>query len=823
MPASRRWAALAVLLSGTFLANLDVFIVVVALPAIHAQLGATAGEQQLVLAGYELVYAVGLITGGRLGDVYGRFRVFGLGMGLFTVASVCCALAPAAELLVGARLLQGAGTALLVPQVYSLVQGLFEPSERARAFAATGAVMGAGAVGGQLIGGFVISADVLGLGWRAVFWVNIPIGVAALVALPVVLCGADRGTARPGLDLCGVALAGVTLFVFTLPLVLGRDWAWPWWMVLLLAASVPLATVFIGHELRVETSGRDPLMPVSLLRRPGFGWGLGLTAMFNSGLTVFFWLLALDLQQGRGMNAFGTGVAMLPLAAAFAVTSLLAPRLSRGDNERVLVIGAALAGLGYLATAAAAATTACLPLLLGALTLVGAGQGLVITPMLGVVLRTVPGEQSGAGAGLVATAQQLGAALGVCLFGLLFYGTLGRIGIQAAFGLTVTTFTLTALTAAVMTCHMRRAAGRPGSRPPSALSATKHPERSIREELPVSTTIAAPAVFETELFPMVATTIDTAIEAHTSAYNELGRAVRTLARDARCDANNAYSLPLLVCAAETGYPNPALPVAAVHSLWWQAANLFDDIADDEGTEQLYGLSTGAALMAALELGHALPVRIVSELPVPEPMRAQLLNDFFAGWTGTNDGQIRDILHRADTSEPEAVLTTYRHKSSSAYVMATTMAARLAGADKTQVGLWRKFATELGLLCQFRNDQEDLDTGRLEDLKNQTATYLLVALLDSLSGADKTAVLSHLQHAGDYGEARQLVLDRMLHPQILRPYLDHVERIRTATHHTLGSLRGIPAYIDELRRRVEIAAHPSPLFTQALADPDATPA
>lgn len=454
-PSSRRWAALTVVLSGTFLANLDVFIVVVALPAIHAQLGATAAEQQLVLAGYQLVYAVGLITGGRLGDVYGRFRVFGVGMGLFTLASVGCALSPSAGVLVGARLLQGLGTALLVPQVYGLVQGVFEPRDRARAFAATGAVMGAGAVGGQLIGGLVISTDVLGLGWRAVFWVNLPIGVAALAALPVVMRGDDRGTARPRQDLLGVVLAGATLFAFTLPLVLGRDMAWPWWMLALLVASVPLAAVFVDHESRLEARGRDPLLPVSLLRRSGFGWGLGLTAVFNSGLTVFFWLLALDLAQDRGLNAFDTGAAMLPLTVSFVAASVLAPRFSRRHDAGVLIIGALLTGLGYLATVATA--EAALPLLLGALALVGAGLGLVITPMLGAVLRTVPREQAGAGAGLVTTAQELGAALGVCLFGLAFSSILAGNGFPVAFRLTVAALTLTAIAAALIVHHMFRA------------------------------------------------------------------------------------------------------------------------------------------------------------------------------------------------------------------------------------------------------------------------------------------------------------------------------------------------------------------------------
>ncbi|MBO0804406.1 MAG: MFS transporter, partial [Nocardiopsaceae bacterium] len=193
----RRWAGFAVALSGTFLANVTVFIVVVALPSIGSQLGASGAQQQLILAGYELVYAIGVVPGGRLGDAFGQFRVFGAGMGLFIVASAGCALAPSATLLVGARLVQAAGTALIVPQVYSLARTLFGSRERARAFALAGVVMGAGAIAGQALGGLLISVDPFGMGWRVIFWLNLPVGAAALALLPAVAVRARRA-ASPG-------------------------------------------------------------------------------------------------------------------------------------------------------------------------------------------------------------------------------------------------------------------------------------------------------------------------------------------------------------------------------------------------------------------------------------------------------------------------------------------------------------------------------------------------------------------------------------------------------------------------------------------------
>lgn len=441
--APRKWTAFAVVLAGTFLANMTVFIVVVALPSIGSQLGASGAQQQLILAGYELVYAVGLISGGRLGDLHGPFRVFGTGMAVFTLASAGCALAPSAMLLVAARLVQGAGTALLVPQVYSLARSLFGDRERPRAFALIGVVMGAGVIAGQAAGGLLVTADPLGLGWRSVFWVNLPVGAAALAVLPAVASRTRRPVARTEADLPGMTLAGLALFLLVLPLVMGRDWSWPWWTAVMLLASVPLGWLFIRRQRRMEADGRSPLVPPSLMRRAGVGQGLAMIAVFNSGLTVFFWLLALYLQQSRGLDAAGTGLAMVPLALAFIAASLLAPCLFPGRSGRVVILGAVVTALGYAAVAAVPVPP--MPVLGAILAVTGTGMGLAITPMLGIALHPVPERQAGAGAGLAATAQQMGAALGVCLFGLIFYGTPGTTA--TAFRVTVAALPATALAA----------------------------------------------------------------------------------------------------------------------------------------------------------------------------------------------------------------------------------------------------------------------------------------------------------------------------------------------------------------------------------------
>lgn len=443
---TRGWAGFAVVLSGTFLANVTVFIVVVALPSIGAQLGASGAQQQLILAGYELVYALGVIPGGRLGDSYGQFRVFGAGMAVFTLASAGCALAPTATLLVIGRLAQATGTALLVPQVYSLARTLFGGRDRARAFALAGVVMGAGAIAGQVIGGLLVTEDPFGIGWPVIFWMNLPVGGAALAVLPFAAVRTRRMPARGGLDLPGTAGAALTLFAIVLPLTMGHDWGWPWWTAPTLLASVPLAAVFTRRQRRLESSGLAPLVPPSLLRQPGVGWGLAMTALFGSGITAFFWLLALDLQTGRGLDAAGSGLMMLPLALLFAAASLTAPRLFPSRPERVVVIGTVVTAFGYLAMAFFAEPP--LAALAVALAVIGAGQGLAITPMLSVTLRAVPGSQAGAGAGLVVTAQQVGAALGVCLFGLVFYSTGGTV--TGEFRATMAVLPVTALGSALI-------------------------------------------------------------------------------------------------------------------------------------------------------------------------------------------------------------------------------------------------------------------------------------------------------------------------------------------------------------------------------------
>ncbi|MBO8194967.1 MFS transporter, partial [Streptomyces oryzae] len=380
-----------------------------------------------------------VVAGGRLGDAFGSFRVFGVGMTLFTAASTVCGLAPAADLLVVARLLQGAGTALMVPQVYRAAQTLFRGErERRTVFAVIGAAMGVGAVSGQLVGGWVLAADVAGLGWRAVFLVNVPVGVAALALLPWVsgVSGADRHPApsaaaplgvrrRADLDLVGTAVAVAVLGLCTVPLAVGRELGYPWWCRLCLVAALPLGAAFLRYERRVERRGRTPMLPPRLLRSAGFRRGMALLALINSGVTSFLLVLGLLLQEGLEWGPLRTGAGLLPAAGSFALASLLAPGLARlTSDRRLLCLAAAVACAGY-AMCAVSAWCGALPWLMTALGVAGGGMGCFLAPALAMTLRTVAPADSGAASGVIASVQQLGAALGVCVFGAVFFTLTG--------------------------------------------------------------------------------------------------------------------------------------------------------------------------------------------------------------------------------------------------------------------------------------------------------------------------------------------------------------------------------------------------------------
>ncbi|MGW5350797.1 MFS transporter [Streptomyces sp. NPDC004031] len=425
--AGRPGLGLPVLLAATFMTSLDLFIVNVAIPAVQGDLHAGTAAIQWVVAGFALAVATGLITAGRLGDIHGRRRMFMLGLALFTATSAACGLAPTSGSLVAARVCQGLSAALMGPQVLAILQTEWKGRAQARAFGMYGMTMGVGAVFGQLIGGLLIKADVLGLGWRACFLINVPIGLLALAVAPRALAE-SRAPRRPRLDITGVALSTAATVALVLPLIQGRALGWPAWTWACLAGSVVLFAAFVAHQRRVGAAGGDPVLDIALFRQRGFSAGAVAQLVFWSGQGSFFLVLALYLQAGRGLQALTSGVVFVAIGAGYLLTSTTAHRIAERLGSRTVPAGALAmaAGLGALwAAVHASGTTGSLWELVPGLFLDGVGMGLVIAPLTHTALGTVPAHLVGAASGVVATIQQVSGALGIALIGIVFYGAVG--------------------------------------------------------------------------------------------------------------------------------------------------------------------------------------------------------------------------------------------------------------------------------------------------------------------------------------------------------------------------------------------------------------
>ena len=428
-------AGLVTLLSAVFLAMTDFFVVNVALADIGRDLSASTSALELVVAGYAVAYALGLVIGGRLGDALGRRRVFLAGMAAFTVFSALCGLAWSSGSLVAFRVLQGLSSAAMVPQVLATLQATTTGPARARALSAFGATGGLAAVFGQLGGGLIVAADLLGTGWRPVFLLNVPVGVVALVAAARVL--PDTRSDRPaGVDLVGTALLGATVLALLVPLVEGRSQGWPVWGWVSLALSVPLAAGLLAFEGRREASGRVPLLPPSLLRLDGIKRGLGIALPFFTGFGGFMFVYAELTQVVLGWSALRAGLAITPMAVGFLGASLSTSRLVPRWGRSVITTGGALQGVGLvvLALTVWSAGADLTPALLApGMLLAGTGQALVMSPLIGVVLADVPAHAAGAGAGLFSTLQQSALALGVAVYGTVFLELLPRLGSAEAY------------------------------------------------------------------------------------------------------------------------------------------------------------------------------------------------------------------------------------------------------------------------------------------------------------------------------------------------------------------------------------------------------
>lgn len=414
--------ALMTVLLGVLLPIVDFFIVNVALPTMAGDLKASSATLELVVSGYATTYAVFLVIGGRIGDAGGRRRVFILGIAAFTVASLLCGLAPTAGWLVAARILQGAAAALVVPQTLATIQATGDAMSRARALGWYGATAGIAAVAGQALGGLLVSADIAGSQWRPIFLVNVPIGLVAMVmAARFVPETRAQRVARP--DLPGAALLAAAVVSLLIPLTEGRALHWPWWSWLLLASTPGWVAGFVQVERSRERSGRDPLVPPSLLRHRSMRRGLLLAAPFFAGFGAFMFVYALTAQGALGYSAVKAGLALTPMAVAFLVASLQIARLVVRWGRTVITVGGLiqLAGLLLLIATLEQTWPHTSPWdLLPSFTVMGFGQGLTMPSLIRVVLSEVPVESAGAGGGVFTTMQQLSLAIGVASLGSLY-------------------------------------------------------------------------------------------------------------------------------------------------------------------------------------------------------------------------------------------------------------------------------------------------------------------------------------------------------------------------------------------------------------------
>jgi EmrB/QacA subfamily drug resistance transporter len=438
-------------MAGTFMIVLDFFVVNVALPSMQQDLQASTSGVEWVVAGYGLTFATFLITAGRIGDLVGRRRTFSVGLGLFTLSSLACGLAPNESVLIAARLVQGIAAALISPNVLAIIGVAYQGTSRIQALTVYGMVMGFAAASAQLIGGALVQADLAGLGWRTVFLINLPVGLAGILLAPMHL--PESRSAGSRVDLTGTLLVSLGLAALLLPLVEGRQQGFPEWTWLSLGAAPLILGVFVAHQLRLSRRGGGPLLEPRLFRERSFSAGLLTQLAFWSGMASFFVVLALYLQQGRGLNALQAGLVFTILAGAYLVTSLRAPRLTLRYGRRVILVGALTLAGGYallLAGVAAASTETWVLDLAPGLLLAGAGMGLCITPLVATVLSNVPGQYAGAASGTLSTVQQLGNALGVAITGLLFFGSLAR-GYAYAFELSLAEFVVLLLLVAALT------------------------------------------------------------------------------------------------------------------------------------------------------------------------------------------------------------------------------------------------------------------------------------------------------------------------------------------------------------------------------------
>ncbi|MFD3947534.1 MFS transporter [Streptomyces sp. NPDC058579] len=414
--------ALLVVLFSSFMDLVDATIVTVAAPAIARDLGAGDALIQWTIASYTLALGAGLITGGRLGDQFGRKRLFMIGLVGFMVTSALCALAVTPGMLIGMRAAQGLTAGIMVPQVFGVIRASFAPAERAKAFGAYGAVQGLASVAGPLLGGLLVEADLFGLGWRTIFWINVPISILALVVGARVL-PESRSASTARLDLVGALLAASGILLLLLPIIQTETWGWTAASYALLAAGIILLTIFLAYERSLAGRGGEPVFDPALLRIRAFAIGLSASVLFFGGIGSFFLTLSVYLQLGTGRTAWETGLVILPYALGSILTSGLGVALAAKAGRALLITGSLTIAASQLVLLAVIRDGSDPGFWLLALSLFigGLGLGLAAPILVNVVLAGIPGRNAGAAGGVLSTVNQIGGSIGIAVLGTTFF------------------------------------------------------------------------------------------------------------------------------------------------------------------------------------------------------------------------------------------------------------------------------------------------------------------------------------------------------------------------------------------------------------------
>jgi len=455
---SHRWWVLAIVVAAQFMFGVDAFVVNVAIPTIASELHASTAEIESVIAIYLIAYATLIVTGGRLGDIYGTKGVFLAGVLGFTLTSLWCGLAQSGPELIVARLAQGATAALMVPQVLATLHLLFADHARSRAFGIYGIALGLAGAAGFALGGILVSLDLAGVGWRAVFFVNVPFGIVILAAAAKIMPSVPR-RAGTRLDVPGAIVLFLGLLCLIGPLLFGHDFDWSPIVWLAMAAGVVIIAGFVKLERLVESRGGMPLIDLTLLSDKAFMRGLGAAFFFFFANLSFYLVLTMYMQTALRIPPVKAGLVFVPLALTFVIASRLSGVRARHRGTLVLIEGCAIqiAGLAALALAVALIESPTALMLALILTIFGYGQGLVMAPLSGAVLSSVKPASAGSGSGMYGTTTQVANAAGVAAIGAVFFAIQTAHSARSALFVAMVLFALSIVTSVALLSWMRRA------------------------------------------------------------------------------------------------------------------------------------------------------------------------------------------------------------------------------------------------------------------------------------------------------------------------------------------------------------------------------